>query len=69
MADDYSHSEFDSKKQGTIFSTYLLTKKPFIFNKEYAIKNGYGNVFRDNDAIGIWDAYQGALLDEIEGKD
>ena len=69
MADDYSQSEFDSKKQGTIFSTYLLTKKPFIFNKEYAIKNGYGNVFRDNDAIGIWDAYQGALLDEIEGKD
>lgn len=68
IAEDYATSEFDSDKKGEVISAYLRMKKPFIFNKNFAIKNGYGNVFRDNDSIGVWDAYQGAILDEIYGK-
>ena len=52
IADDYAHSEFNSKVYGEIISAYLSIENPFA----------------REDSIGIWDAYQRALLDEIEEK-
>lgn len=66
LAEDYATSEFDADRKGEVISAYIKTSNAFIFDKDYAIKNGYGNVFRDNDIIGVWDNYQSALLDEAE---
>lgn len=68
IAEDYASSEFDSNKKGEEIPTYLNIRNPLYFDKSYAIKNGYGNVFRDKDAIDVWDAYQGAILDEVSEK-
>lgn len=66
LAEDYATSEFDADRKGEVISAYIKTSNAFIFDKDYAIKNGYGNVFRDNDIIDVWDNYQTALLDEAE---
>ena len=66
LAEDYATSEFDADRKGEVISAYIKTSNAFIFDKDYAIKNGYGNVFRDNDIIDVWDNYQSALLDEAE---
>lgn len=68
IAEDYASSEFDSTKKGDVIHAYLNMRNPLYFDKSYAIKNGYGNVFRENDSIGVWDAYQGAILDEVSEK-
>ena len=68
IAEDYASSEFDSTKKGDVIPAYLNIRNPLYFDKSYAIKNGYGNVFRENDSIGVWDAYQGAILDEVSEK-
>lgn len=66
LAEDYATSEFDADRKGEVISAYIKTSNAFIFDKDYAIKNGYGNVFRDSDIIDVWDNYQSALLDEAE---
>ena len=68
IAEDYASSEFGSTKKGDVIPVYLNMRNPLYFDKSYAIKNGYGNVFRENDSIGVWDAYQGAILDEVAEK-
>ncbi|MBC8534762.1 hypothetical protein, partial [Yeguia hominis] len=66
IANDYATPDFGESRKGEVIPVYLSIKKPLIFNKAYALKNGYGNVFRNNDVIDVWDAYQGAILDEAE---
>jgi len=66
LAEDYAISEFDADRKGEVIYSYIKISNAFIFDKDYAIKNGYGNVFRDNDIIDVWDNYQSALLDEAE---
>ena len=66
LAEDYATSEYDANRKGEVISAYIKTSNAFIFDKDYAIKNGYGNIFRDNDAVNVWDIYQSALLDEAE---
>lgn len=68
IAEDYAHSEFNASRYGEVIPAYLKAVNPFVFDKKYALKNGYGNPFANEDAIGIWDAYQGALLDEAAEK-
>ena len=68
IANDYTSSEFDSDKHGEVIPAYLNLKNPLVFDSKYAKKNGYGDLFRDNDAIEVWDNYQAAILEEIEEK-
>jgi len=68
IADDYAHSEFDSKKKGRVLETYLKVKKPLYVDSQYALREGLGKVFRDDDAIGVWDNYNAFLLEEAETK-
>lgn len=69
VAQDYAVSEFNSNTKGEVISAYLDMKKPLVFNGQYARANGYGNIFRDNDVVDVWDNFQGAILEEIEGQD
>ena len=66
LAQDYATSEFDADRKGEVISAYIRTKNAFTFDATYALKNGYGKVFRDNDAVDVWDNYQSALLEEAE---
>ena len=66
IAKDYSTSDFDAGKKGIVIPAYLNLKNPLVFDTRYAKKNGYGNVFKDNDAIGVWDNFQGAILEESD---
>ena len=66
LAQDYATSEFDADRKGEVISAYIRTKNAFTFDAAYALKNGYGKVFRDNDAVDVWDNYQSALLEEAE---
>ncbi len=66
IAEDYSTSEFSSKK-GRVLPCYILGEKPLIINKEYLKKNGYpAKALTDDDSIGFWDAFQGAILDDYD---
>ena len=68
IADDYAHSEFDSFKKGRIIETYLKVQNPLYVDSKYALREGLGKVFRDDDAIGVWDNYNAFLLEEAETK-
>lgn len=65
LAQDYATGDFDSSK-GEVIPAYLNVRRPLVFDSQYALKNGYGKVFRENDAVDVWDAYQGAILDEAQ---
>ena len=65
LAQDYATGDFDNSK-GEVIPAYLNVRRPLVFDSQYALKNGYGKVFRENDAVGVWDAYQGAILDEAQ---
>ena len=66
LANDYATSEFDSNRRGEVIPAYLSIQKPLVFDEKYAQKNGYGKIFRDNDAVDAWDNYQGTILEEAE---
>lgn len=65
LAQDYATGDFDNSK-GEVIPAYLNVRRPLVFDSQYALKNGYGKVFRENDAVDVWDAYQGAILDEAQ---
>lgn len=68
IADDYSRSEFDSDKKGRVIEAYLKIEKPLVVDNNFAIKEGLGKIFRDNDVIDVWDNYNTFLLEEAESK-
>lgn len=68
IAEDYARSEFDSSKKGHVLETYLKVEKPLLVDSQYAFKEGLGKIFRDDDAIGVWDNYSGFLLEEADKK-
>ena len=69
IAESYARSEFDSDKKGIIIPVYILSKNPLIINSEYLKNNGYPrNALNENDAIGFWDAFSGAVLDDYHSK-
>lgn len=65
LAQDYATGDFDNSK-GEVIPAYLNVRRPLVFDSQYALKNGYGKVFQENDAVDVWDAYQGAILDEAQ---
>ena len=66
IAEDYSTPEFDSTK-GRVLPCYILGRKPLVIDKDYLKKNGYpARALTDNDCIGFWDAFQGAILDDYD---
>lgn len=68
IAEDYSTSEFDSTK-GRVLPCYILGRKPLVIDKDYLKKNGYpARALTDNDCIGFWDAFQGAILDDYDAE-
>lgn len=68
IAEDYSISEFDSTK-GRVLPCYILGRKPLVIDKDYLKKNGYpARALTDNDCIGFWDAFQGAILDDYDAE-
>lgn len=68
IAEDYARSEFDSSKKGHVLETYLKVDKPLLVDSQYAFKEGLGKIFRDNDAIDVWDNYSDFLLEEADKK-
>ena len=68
IAEDYARSEFDSSKKGHVLETYLKVEKPLLVDSQYAFKEGLGKLFRDNDAIDVWDNYSDFLLEEADKK-
>lgn len=66
LADDYAHSEFNKDARGIVIPAFLKITRPLVVDKNFAIKNGLGNIFRDEDAIGAWDIYQAYFLEEAE---
>ncbi|MGN0796831.1 MAG: hypothetical protein ACI4M5_01340 [Christensenellales bacterium] len=66
IAEDYATSEF-SREKGRVLPCYILGEKPLIINNEYLKKNGYPRkALTDDDCIGFWDAFQGAILDDYD---
>ena len=68
IAEDYARSEFDSSEKGHVLETYLKVEKPLLVDSQYAFKEGLGKIFRDNDAIDVWDNYSDFLLEEADKK-
>lgn len=68
IADDYAHSDFDAKAYGRVLDVFLKVKKPLMVNKSFCLKEGLGNPFRDDDAIGVWDAYSEFFKEEAENR-
>ena len=66
IADDYAHSDFNANDYGRILDVYLKVKNPLLVNKSFCLKEGLGNPFRDDDAIGVWDAYSEYFKEEAE---
>lgn len=66
IAEDYASSEFDSSKKGRVLDVYLRVKKPLLVDKQFCLREGLGNPFRDEDAIGVWDAYLEFFKEEAE---
>ncbi len=66
IAEDYASSEFDSNKYGRVLEVYLKSKNPLIVDSDFALKNGLGKIYRDNDVIDVWDNYCTYLLEEAE---
>ena len=66
IAKDYATSEFDGGKKGRVIDAYLKIRKPFIVDKAFAMKDGLGNIYRDNDVIDVWDNYSSYFLEVAE---
>ena len=45
---------------------YLKVKKPLIADTKFVLREGLGDVFKNDDAIGVWDHYNAFLLEEAE---
>ena len=68
IAEDYASSEFDPTNKGRVVEAYLKVKNPLVVDYQYALNEGLGKIFRDNDAIDVWDNYSSFLLEEAEAK-
>lgn len=68
IAEDYASSEFDSKKKGRVLDVYLRVKKPLLVDKQFCLREGLGNPFRENDVIDVWDAYSEFFKEEAEAR-
>lgn len=69
IAEDYSTSEFDRNKKGRVLSVFLRVRSPLLVNKQFCLREGLGNPFREDDAIGVWDAYLEYFKEEAESKE
>ncbi|MBR1566046.1 MAG: hypothetical protein IJ649_04700, partial [Oscillospiraceae bacterium] len=67
IAKYYATSEFSSRK-GRVIDAYLRIRKPFVVDRAFALKNGLGNIYRDNDVIDVWDNYSSYFLEEAESR-
>lgn len=66
IAEDYSRSEFNADRRGIVIPVYILGENPLIINNEYLRRNGYPrDALTENDSIGFWDAFSGAVLDDF----
>ena len=68
IAKDYATSEFDGGKKGRVIDAYLRIKRPFVVDKAFALKDGMGNIYRDNDVIDVWDSYSSYFLEVAEER-
>lgn len=69
IAESYSRSEFNADRQGVVIPAYILGKNPLVVNSEYLKNNGYPrNALTENDSIGFWDAFAGAVLDDYHSS-
>ena len=69
IADDYATSDFGHEK-GSVIPCYIFGKKPLVINSNYLKKNGYPRrALIDDDCIGFWDSFQGAILDDFDEAD
>ena len=66
IAEDYAVSDFDSSRKGQVIAAYVSLQKPLVIDKKWGLKNGLGDVFRDNDVIDFWDAYQSYVWDMVD---
>ena len=66
IAQDYATSEFDSSRKGRVLDVYLKVEKPLIVDKKFVTREGLGNVFSDDDVIGVWDSYNAYFLEEAD---
>ncbi|MCD8317970.1 MAG: hypothetical protein LUC45_03570, partial [Paraprevotella sp.] len=70
VAHDYSLSEFDSSKQGSVIDAFVSLHNPLVVDSKWCRKYGLGSsVFNDNDVIEFWDNYQSLMLEESEDND
>ena len=68
IAEDYATSAYDRNMKGRVLEVYLRVKKPLIVDKAFCLREGLGNPFRDDDAIGVWDAYLEFFKDEAAAR-
>ena len=68
IARDYSLSDFDADRKGRVLDVYLKIKNPLVVDANFALREGLGKVYRDNDAIGVWDSYSSFFLEEAENR-
>lgn len=68
IAQDYATSEFDSSRKGRVLDVYLKVEKPLIVDKKFVTREGLGNVFSDDDVIGVWDSYNVYFLEEADKR-
>ena len=68
IAEDYATSEYDRNMKGRVLEVYLRVKKPLLVDKAFCLREGLGNPFRDDDAIGVWDAYLEFFKDEAAAR-
>ena len=68
IAEDYSTSDFDRNKKGRVLDVFLRIENPLRVNKLFFLREGMGNPFIEDDAIGVWDTYLEFLKEEADGK-
>lgn len=68
IAEDYATSAYDRNMKGRVLEVYLRVKKPLLVDKAFCLREGLGNPFRDDDAIGVWDAYLEFFKDEAAAR-
>lgn len=66
IAKDYATSEFDSSRKGRVIDAYLRIRKPLVVDKAFVLKEGLGNIFRDDDVIDAWDNYSSYFIEEAD---
>ena len=66
IANDYASSEFDADRKGRTIEAYLRIDSPLVVDGNYLRREGYGNLFRNQDAIEVWDGYSQEFLDDAE---